>query len=143
MRFWTRKSASIQPRTSLRKSDGLYSIPELKPRGEWSCHLAPRRREPRLRIRRRNRDLGGGGAPARACTDGQRREVRRRADKAATHHSFGGSFSAGSTPIFASKYAFLKHFQNLQENHVLAGNFCKFLQVSASFCKFLQVSVKR
>ena len=25
---------------------------------------------------------------------------------APTHHSFGGSFSAGSTPIFASKYAF-------------------------------------
>ena len=27
-----------------------------------------------------------------------------------TQHSFGGSFSAGSTPIFASKYAFCSIF---------------------------------
>ena len=29
---------------------------------------------------------------------------------ARTQHSFGGSLSAGSTPIFASKYAFFKAF---------------------------------
>ena len=34
-----------------------------------------------------------------------------------THHSFRGSFSAGSTPIFASKYAFCSIFQNLQEEN--------------------------
>ena len=46
---------------------------------------------------------------------------------ARTQHSFGGSFSAGSKPIFASKYAFCSIFQNLQENHLLASKFCKFL----------------
>ena len=46
---------------------------------------------------------------------------------ATTQHSFGGSFSAGSTPIFASKYAFCSIFRNLQENHLLASKFGKFL----------------
>ena len=64
---------------------------------------------------------------------------------ATTQHSFGGSFSAGSTPIFASKHAFFSIFQNLQENHLLASKFCKFLQKFAKkltlvckFCKILQ-----
>ena len=43
------------------------------------------------------------------------------------NHSFGGSFSAGSKPIFASKAAFFSIFQNLQENHLLASKFWKFL----------------
>jgi len=43
------------------------------------------------------------------------------------HHSFGGSFSAGSKPIFASKVAFFSIFQNLKENHLLASKFWKFL----------------
>ena len=43
------------------------------------------------------------------------------------HHSFRGSFSAGSKPIFASKAAFFSIFQNLQENHHLASKFWKFL----------------
>ena len=51
-----------------------------------------------------------------------------RSHPATTHHSFGGSFSAGSKPIFASKYAFFSIFQNLQENHLFASKFCKFLQ---------------
>ena len=55
--------------------------------------------------------------------------------QARTHHSFGGSFSAGSKPIFASKYAFCSVFQNLQENHLLASKFCKFLLKN---CKILQ-----
>ena len=42
-----------------------------------------------------------------------------------THHSFGGSFSAVSTPIFTIKDAFCSIFQNLQENHLLASKFCK------------------
>ena len=47
---------------------------------------------------------------------------------ATTHHSFQGSFSAGSTPIFASKYAFCSIFRDLQEYHLLASKFCKLLQ---------------
>ena len=43
-------------------------------------------------------------------------------------HSFGGSFSAGSTPIFASKYALFSIFHDLQEHHLLASRFCKFPQ---------------
>ena len=51
--------------------------------------------------------------------------------RATTHHSFRGSFSAGSTPIFASKYAFCSIFRDLQENHLLAS---KLLQ---KFCEHL------
>ena len=50
-----------------------------------------------------------------------------------------GSFSAGSTPIFASKYAFFRIFRDLQENHLLTSKFCKFLQ---NFCKILQKKAK-
>ena len=74
-----------------------------------------------------------------------------------------GSFSAGSTPIFASKYAFCSIFQDLQNYHLLASTFaefCKFprtfqgfekkkftkiakiasfLQNFAKFCKILQI----
>ena len=46
-----------------------------------------------------------------------------------------GSFSAGSKQIFASKYAFLSIFRNLQENHLLASKFYKFL---LKICKNLQ-----
>ena len=54
-----------------------------------------------------------------------------------TQHSFGGSFLAGSKPIFASKYAFLNVFRNLQENHLLANKFCKCLQkICKIFHKF-------
>ena len=55
----------------------------------------------------------------------------RTGSEARTQHSFGGSFSAGSKPIFASKYACFNMlnviFQNLQENHLLASKFGKFL----------------
>ena len=64
--------------------------------------------------------------------------------------SFWGSFSAGSKPIFASKYAFCSIFQNLQENHLLASKFCKFLPKNwkilqkfwyflANFAKFSEI----
>ena len=67
-----------------------------------------------------------------------------------TQHSFGGSFSAGSKPIFASKYAFFSIFQNLQENHLLASKFGKFLPKNwkilqnfwhflANFAKFCKI----
>ena len=51
------------------------------------------------------------------------------------HHSFRGSFSAGSTPIFASKHAFFSIFQDLQEYHLLASKFAKFLRSLSEFCK--------
>ena len=83
--------------------------------------------------------------PRRTCASG--RLSARRSDcasgvtSATTHHSFGGSFSAGSTPIFASKYAFCSIFQNLQENHLLASKFCKFLKKMQTFAKFDLFSV--
>ena len=52
---------------------------------------------------------------------------------ATTHHSFRGSFSAGSTPIFASKYAFCSIFQDLQENHFHAAPNFKHSQNSSNF----------
>ena len=51
------------------------------------------------------------------------------------YHSFRGSFSAGSTLIFASKYAFFRIFQTLQENHLLASKFAKFCKNFTEFCK--------
>ena len=57
---------------------------------------------------------------------------------ATTHHSFGGSFSAGSTPISASKYAFWSIFQDLQENHLLANKFVIFSRKKSNFAKFLR-----
>ena len=35
-------------------------------------------------------------------------------------HSFGGSFSAVSTPIFATKYSFCSIFRDLQDLHTFA-----------------------
>ena len=65
-----------------------------------------------------------------AALDGPRRH----------RHSFRGSFSAGSTPIFACRYAFCSIFQDLQENHLLASKFAKndskFLRIFLLlFCK--------
>ena len=60
--------------------------------------------------------------PSRASAPPSCSAIRR------AQHFFGGSFSAGSKPIVASKYAFCSVFQNLQENHPLASKFCKFLQ---------------
>ena len=42
---------------------------------------------------------------------------------ATTHHSFRGSFSAVSTPIFATKYSFCSIFQDLQ-NMIKYAHFC-------------------
>ena len=68
------------------------------------------------------------GAAKRPASAAFLTETPRPSDGSAkTHHSFRGSFSAGSKPIFTSKYAFFSIFQNLQENHLLASNFCKFL----------------
>ena len=77
---------------------------------------------------------GGGGGGARGPGDGGG------AADPADHHSFQGSFSAGSTLIFASKYAFfsIKSFQDLQENHVLASKFANFCKISRNSVKFVR-----
>ena len=51
------------------------------------------------------------------------------------HHSFRGSFSAGSTPLFASKFAFCSIFQDLQEYHLLANKFANVCKISHNFVK--------
>ena len=112
MRIWTRKSALIQPRTSLGKSDVSW---------QWSdgqLSWMKRVTGPAALVR---------PSPAHpGCT-------------ATTHHSFRGLFSAGSTPIFATKASFCCIFRDLQENHLLASKFCKFLQkVCTKIVKFLQ-----
>ena len=55
------------------------------------------------------------------------------------HHSFRGSFSTGSTPIFASKYAFYSIFRALQENHLLASKFAKLCKISRNFANKLRI----
>ena len=72
-----------------------------------------------------------------------------RARAATTHHSFGGSFSAVSTPIFTSKDAFCSIFRNLQNLHTSAGlgtlknaKIVQISQKSAKFCEFLQNFLK-
>ena len=48
--------------------------------------------------------------------------------------SLGCSFSAGSTPIFASKHKIFSIYQDLQGNHLLASKFAKILQNLSEFC---------
>ena len=61
----------------------------------------------------------------------------RRLDGPRHHHSLRGLFSAGSTPIFASKYAFFSIFQDLQETHLLASKFAKIWKFSRH-CKIFE-----
>ena len=65
---------------------------------------------------------------------------------ATTHHSFRGSFSAVSTPIFTIKDAFCSIFQNLQNLHTSAGlETLKKMQISQKsehFCEILQTFLK-
>ena len=76
------------------------------------------------------------------------------------HHSFRGSFSAGSAPIFASKQSFCSIFQDLQDFHNSAPlesqnfakfrrkfrdfeeNFYKIFENFANFCKIFENFVK-
>ena len=141
MRIWTRKSALIQPRTSLGRvmCRGCAAGHRPFPRGLPKIHSAERVDVPLVRsaaagdahslLLLRDGDLV-------LINTGRFHEVEpfgtaagtRPGCAATTHHSFRGSFSAGSTPIFASKYAFFRIFRDLQENHLLASKFCKFLQ---------------
>ena len=115
-------------------------------------------------------DFEGLGAPLsrcsghhlRACAELvlERIHLRRRAPDArgseipaTTHHSFGGSFSDGSKPIFASKYAFFKAFFKIYKKIIFSranfANFCrktflkaqkfaKVSRISENFCIILQ-----
>ena len=62
-----------------------------------------------------------------------------------THHSSGCSFSAVSTPILATKYAFFSVFRDLQND---LADFCKICKIkknwqnSAKFCKNPEISRK-
>ena len=63
------------------------------------------------------------GRSRRRCSSASRtRPARRRPWRAPCEprhrEPFRGSFSSGSTPIFASKYAFFSMFRELHENHV-------------------------
>ena len=89
------------------------------------------RRATRASWRRRSGDVPGGGEARDYILP------RTRAIGPRHHHSFRGSLSAGSTPIFASKYAFCIIFQDLQVNHLLASKVCKLLQIFSEFCKIL------
>ena len=60
---------------------------------------------------------GGADGPARLRPPAHKDKLTR----ATTHHSFGGSFFSGSTPIFTIKDAFYSIFQNLQNLHTSAG----------------------
>ena len=59
--------------------------------------------------------------------------------RATTHHSFRGSFSAASTPIFATKYSFCSIFRDLQnelaEFSKSCKNFQKKIENSGNFAK--------
>ena len=58
---------------------------------------------------------------------------------ATTHHSFRGSFSAVSTPIFASKYSFFSIFRDLQDLHSFAPVETQFVsKISIEFCSFFR-----
>ena len=52
---------------------------------------------------------------------------------ATTHHSFLGSFSAGSKRNFATKYSFFQIFRDLQDSQNGFLEFCKFSQNFAKF----------
>ena len=128
MRIWTRKSALIQPRTSFGKSEALSMLEEPVLAGE-----AP------------------SGAPA--AGNGLRRWLRRwrqgwlQGWPRSSHHSFWRSFSAVSTPIFASKVSFFCIFRNLQNYLVELSefarnlqNFWKFTEIFVNFRKFCKCS---
>ena len=61
------------------------------------------------------------------------------AHTATTHHSFRGSFSAVSKPIFATKYAFFSIFRDLQDG---LAKFSQKLQNFGEFRKNLQKFAK-
>ena len=136
MRIWTRKSALIQPRTSLGKSDVSWPAPASVPRGpRGGAELHSQLR----RQLRRQLHCQLHTVASVAC---EAAWIRRRGSAsrctasctATTHHSFRGSFSAGSTPIFASKHAFFSIFRDLQENLLLASKFCKIFAKIYKIC---------
>ena len=84
------------------------------------CFRLTRRSPTRSRrARTPSRSTGSSGCSAR-------RPVQPRS--ATTHHSFRDSFSAVSTPILATKYAFCNIFQNLQNCLIEISKHCRKLK---------------
>ena len=57
-------------------------------------------------------------------------------DPATTHHSFGGPFSAVSTPVLAIERSFCRIFQNLESKLTEFQNFFKTFQNFAGVARF-------
>ena len=135
MRIWLQNFVSIQPRTSLEKSDV----------GRVTRGRVTRGRVSRGRRRGRQRRGNLGGPRAAALRDRARRRhggphqippaAHCSTRLATTHHSFLGSFSAVSKRNFATKYAFFQVFRDLQ-NYL--ADFLKKLQNFAKNRKKLQ-----
>ena len=75
-----------------------------------------------------------------------RKPLRQSGFRSRHSHSFRGSFSAGSSPIFASRYAFFSTFQDITENQLLASKFANkfanFIRILQNFCIFLKITQK-
>ena len=67
-------------------------------------------------------------------------------DRATTHHSFRGPFSAVSTPIFATKYSFCSIFRDLQNELAEFSKFCQNFQkkskIQENFAKNPRISLR-
>ena len=117
MRIWTRKSASIQPRTSPGKSDGVVAHPGGAPAEAL-----------RQRLGAGWRRAAGFRGP-RALGPGRREFLSIVCQFFVNVLSFFCQISAKSSKNFASNIAFFSIFQNLQD-------FTKFCKKSANFAKF-------
>ena len=123
MSIWSQKSASIQPRTSS-FSDLVNCGRTLLGNGDKPVARPARRILCSAR---------GVKDPSRAVADC----AIASAGLARANRSLEGSFSAGSTPIFASKYAFCSIFRDLQNYLAKFSKVFKILQnlKSAIFLK--------
>ena len=148
MSICLQKSASIQPRTSLLK---ICKNLKTKKKRAFLCRSVSCTARRWRRRRRLFRRFSGAYCSTRLAT---------------THHSFLGSFSAGSTATIATKYSFFQVFRDLQNylakfSKILqnfaknqrfsqksalflqkSGNFAKILQNFAIFCKILKKILK-
>ena len=126
---WTPESWMQQIRGKMLKFDTF--LPMIAVQLRFGRTRATRRAASSGCSRRSSARRRAAGAPRGACC-----ALHPPARLATRSNKFRGSFSAGSTPIFASKYAFCSIFQDLQENHLLASKFAKCLQIFSEFCKF-------
>ena len=117
MRIWLQNFVSIQPRTSLEKSD--VSWPMVK---SPACRSLPAPRRSRSCARRA---LCRGSLGCDLPDD--------------VYRSSEGSFSAGSTATIATKYSFFQVFRDLQNCLAI---FSKILQLQQMFAKNQRFSQK-